>query len=362
MTCFDGHLPASPPHASLAPQSALSELSQHYGLPQPKEAFWTARDGATLRYAHWASDAKTRRGQLLFLNGRTEFIEKAIQSYAVMVNSGLDLWTLDWRGQGLSERFLNDSHKGHITDYQLYLDDLDSFVRDIADLPGRPGKTFMLAHSMGGHIGLRYLHDHPGVIDKAVLLAPMIDISVNRAPLRKLNQIIKMIGFGNAYALGTGRFKPIFINPDDPNDNGTVEHYRALLPRYEGLSRNPRTRAEIERFVRDNKALAIGGPTSAWLDATFHSINLTLAPGYAEAIRTPVLLIGGGRDKTVITAEQEAIADRLPKGAFRLIERGGHELLMECPYIRKEVFDAFSDWTGLTLAMESGQNEQHAVS
>jgi alpha-beta hydrolase superfamily lysophospholipase len=43
------------------------------------------------------------------------------------------------------------------------------------------------------------------------------------------------------------------------------------------------------------------------------------------------------------------MAARLPRGDFRLIERGAHELLMECPSIRQEVFDAFSARTGVQL-------------
>ncbi len=341
-----------PPHLPMleaAPKSELANLSTRYGLPCPTEAFWKARDGARLRYAHWKSQAVPRRGSLLFLNGRTEFIEKAIRSYAILVQSGLDLWTLDWRGQGLSERPLADPHKGHIADYQTYLDDLDQFVREIAELPDSQGKTLLLGHSMGGHLGLRYIHDHLGIIDSAVLLAPMIDIPVNRAPLRGLNRIIKWLGFGNSYALGTSRFKPIFKNPADPSDNGSIEDYRALLPRYEELSRDPAMRAEVEHYIRDNQALALGGPTSTWLDATFRSINITLAPGYAETIETPVLLIGGGHDLVVVNAQQKRLAARLRRSKFQLIKQGAHELLMECPDIRQEVFTAFSVWTGVEI-------------
>lgn len=322
-------------------------------MPPPTEAFWTTKDGSRLRYAQWESPDRPKQGQLLFLNGRTEFIEKAIESYSVFVRSGLDLWTLDWRGQGLSERALDDPHKGHITDYQLYLDDLDQFVRSIAKLPDNGAKTFILAHSMGGHIGLRYLHDHPGVVDAAVLLAPMIDIAVNRAPLRALNRAINQVGFSEAYALGTGRFKPIFVNPNDPNDNGTVDDYRALLPRYHELSHDPGKRAEVERTIRDNPALAIGGPTSAWLDATFLSINTTLASGYAESVQTPILLIGGGCDQTVVRTQLERMAERLPHGDFHLIEDGAHELLMESHKICQQVYEAFDSWTGVKLKPET---------
>ena len=350
-------MPSSQSSVNTVPKSHLADLSARHGLPRPTEAFFDAQDGTRLRYAHWQSEGRPKRGRLLFLHGRTEFIEKAIETYGTLVRSGLDLWTLDWRGQGLSERSLSDPHRGHVTDYQHFLDDLDRFVRDIAGLPDSPGKTFMLAHSMGGHIGLRYLHDHPGIIDAAVLLAPMIDLPVNKAPIRCLNRVIIRVGFGNSYALGTGPFKPVFVNPADPMDNGTIDDYRALVSRYEELSRDPAMRAEVEGYVRDNQALALGGPTSAWLGATFRSINLILAPGYAEPIETPVLLIGAGRDRVVVMSQQRRMATRLPNGDFQVIEQGGHELLMEGPDIRREVLEAFSRWTGVAIERTADQSQ-----
>lgn len=333
-----------------APESStLKSLSAQYGMPRPTEARFLTGDGASLRYAHWQTSAPVQRGCVLFLNGRTEFIEKSMETYAVLVQSGLDLWTLDWRGQGLSERALADPHKGHIEDYQIFLDDLSQFVQEITDLPGVDGQKLLLAHSMGGHLGLRFLHDHPDLIDQAVLLAPMIDITVNRFPLPQLNRTLKRLGFAERYALGTGGFKAIFRNPDDPTDNGTTKDYQDLIKTYEGLSQDPGRRAMIEGMVRDNPALALGGPTSSWLDASFRSIEITMAKGYAEKIETPVLILGGARDKTVVNAQLEKMAARLPTSEFRLVEAGAHELLMENTDVRQEVFDAFGAWTGIEL-------------
>ena len=93
-------------------------------------------------------------------------------------------------------------------------------------------------------------------------------------------------------------------------------------------------------------AAPLGGPTASWLYATFRSINLTWAPGYAEAIETPVLMIGGGRDRVVVTARQEAMARRLPNGKFHMIDKAAHELLVECDDVRFDFFEtvaAFAD-------------------
>lgn len=331
--------------------SRLAELSVQHGLPAPKEGYFTAGDGTAIRHAHWPALGGHRQGSILYLNGRTEFIEKTAEAYAILCRSGFDLWTFDWRGQGLSTRPLADPEKGHVTDYQCYLDDLHQLITDVTDLTERQGKTIMLAHSMGGHIGLRYLHDHPGLFDAAVFSAPMFDISVNTAPLRWMNATIIRLGYGEHYALGTRPFRFVYNAPDDPSDNGRIDDYRALSERFKILTHDAGRFMEIQRLIRDNRALALGGPTSDWLDATFRSINLTLAKGYAETIETPVLIIGGGQDKVVVTKRQETMARRLPNGEFRCFDQAAHELLVECDDVRLAFFEAFAAFTGSRLKL-----------
>ena len=38
---------------------------------------------------------------------------------------GLDVYTMDWRGQGLSDRHLENPQKGHIETLEEYLSDLN---------------------------------------------------------------------------------------------------------------------------------------------------------------------------------------------------------------------------------------------
>ena len=331
--------------------SALPQLSSAQGLPAPVERYLDMRDGTRIRFAHWPAAKGGRQGAVLCLNGRTEFIEKTMDVYGILHRSGLDVWTLDWRGQGRSSRALDDPDKGHVTDYQDYLDDLHTLIGAATDLGEKRGKTLMLGHSMGGHIGLRYLHDHPGLFDAAAFSAPMIDIAVNRAPLRALNAAIVGLGFGGAYALGMKPFRFIYANPDDPSDNGDADVYRTRIADFRILTHDAAKFMEIQRLIRADPTLALGGPTAAWLDATFRSINLTWSPGYAEAIDTPVLMIGGGRDQVVVTKRQKVMAKRLPRGAFQVIDRAAHELLVECDDVRAEFLTGVAAFAGIDLEL-----------
>jgi lysophospholipase len=337
------------------PGSKLGALASACGLEATEERFFLAADGSRLRYAHWRCRTMPPRGVVLLLNGRTEFIEKNIEIVADLSRNGFDVWALDWRGQGLSSRALGDRHKGHIDDYRQFLDDLHRFVTEITDLPEREEPKVMLAHSMGGHIGLRYLHDHPGMVDVAAFSAPMIDIRVNTSFLRWLNRRLMRTGFARRYALGQGRYRPYYLDPDDPNAPGSVADYRRVAARFRFLSSDARRVRALEQAIRENPALALGGPTHGWLEATFASIDMLLAPGFVEAITTPVLIVGPAEDLVVVSRRQREVVARMTaagrQARFLEIDHAGHELFVECDDVRDKFLAEVGDWIGLPLTL-----------
>src|SRR5205085_2153687 len=76
-------------------------------------------DGVALRFARW-SPPEGRKGTLLVLPGRTEFIEKYFEVVAELRARGFAVAMVDWRGQGLSERALKDPHRGHVASFAEY--------------------------------------------------------------------------------------------------------------------------------------------------------------------------------------------------------------------------------------------------
>ena len=65
------------------------------------------------------------------------------------------------------------------------------------------------------------------------------------------------------------------------------------------------------------------------------------APGYAEAISTPVLIVGAGRDRIVETRTTREFARRLPHDTYVEIEDAEHEILMESDPVRAQFWSAF---------------------
>ena len=90
--------------------------------------------------------------------------------------------------------------------------------------------------------------------------------------------------------------------------------------------------------------LRLNGPTWGWLGAALRAIALTRSPGYAEAIQTPSLFFGAGRDRVCDTEAVRAFAGRVPDATYVEIRDAEHELLMERDIFRAQLWasvDAF---------------------
>lgn len=332
----------------------MNELQAHLEAQEPaesgiptiessggREGKFRAKDGAVIRYAWWRSEGAQQFGTVVYFNGRTEFIEKNLETIQDLRARGFDVWTLDWRGQGLSQRALNNRHKGHIEDYSQYLGDLKLFFRDYVD-PKARGRLILLAHSMGGHIALRLLHDAPDRFERAVLSAPLVDLYGDNLIVRSIVKLLSWFGawpaLARAYIPGTG-------------------DYGREARRFE----NNKLTSDKERFdhmhdqIDAKPDLALGGPTPAWLRATRRSIAILNEPAYAQAIRTPVLLVSASGDRVVSNKAQKALRAKMPNCRLKTIEGARHEILIERDELRDQFWQLFDDFVQEAVVQDPAQ-------
>src|SRR6516165_4364563 len=76
-------------------------------------------DGVSLRFARWLPPAG-RRGTVVLLQGRAEWIEKYFETVRDLRARGFAVATIDWRGQGMSERALKNPRKGYVRSFNQY--------------------------------------------------------------------------------------------------------------------------------------------------------------------------------------------------------------------------------------------------
>lgn len=288
--------------------------------PAGGRAFWLrAADGVCIRLAVW-QDAQAPKGTVFLLPGRTEYIEKYGPAAFDLAQRGYAMIAVDWRGQGIADRLVEDRAKGHVDrflDYQLDFDAVLEAVEQL-DLP-RP--WFFLGHSMGGAIGLRRLMG-PHPFAGAAFSAPMWGIRMPLPPLsRSLAQALGRAGFEESYAPST---KPVtYVLRTAFTENR--------------LTTDPAMWAFMIDQVAAEPDLAIAGPTIRWLT---ESLRECAALAALPAPDLPCYCALGGLEKIVETGSVHRRMANWPKGRLEVIAGAEHEIMMENAPARAHFYDA----------------------
>jgi lysophospholipase len=284
----------------------------------------TTPDGVKLRFARWAPPPG-RKGTVCLFQGRAEFIEKYFETIRDLRARGFAVATLDWRGQGLSQRALRNSRKGYVRSFDEYGIDLDTFINEVV-LPDCPPPHFALAHSMGASILLRAAYEGNRTFDRTVLLAPMISLPGLRRTraTRVAVRVMRLAGLAASYV---------------PGGDASVMMQRPFIGNL--LTSDPVRYARNVAVVEAHPELSIGWPTVAWADSAFRAMSEFAAPSYPMKIRQPLLIIAAGQDQIVSTLAIDEFAIRLRAGSHLIVPGARHELLMEQDRFRGQVLAAF---------------------
>ncbi|WP_240758003.1 alpha/beta fold hydrolase [Palleronia sediminis] len=299
--------------------------------PDGTEAQWLrAEDGVRLRVGCCMAG---RRGTVLLFPGRTEYVEKYGPTMAALERSGLSVAAIDWRGQGLADRIAPDPLSGHVDAFGDYQRDVAAMVA-LGRAEGWPEPWHLLAHSMGGAIGLRALLQGLPVA-RAAFSAPMWGISI-APPLRPFARAVSWMGIasgrGHAIAPLTSRRPYADIAPFAMNLlTGDEETFDWLADQ-----------------TRTHPELALAGPSLGWLGAALRECR---ALAREPSPDVPALCLLGSREHIV---DRKAVTRRMaewPGGRLIAVEGGRHEVLMETPPRREmALFEIAAHFDGATRA------------
>ena len=300
------------------PAPFRSDLAE---APDGVECVWRqAQDGVRLRGATWRP--ANAKGSVLLYTGRTEYIEKYGRVIQDLTLAGLAVATMDWRGQGLSDRVHADPMIGHVRTFLDYQWDVTELVA-MAEDAKLPKPWFLLAHSMGGCIGLRSLVEGLPV-ERAVFSSPMwgIHISIFVKPLSViLPPVARLFGLQNSYAPGTRGVS--YVKESDVASNmltSDPEHFQWML-----------------RHVEAEDRFGLGGPSIHWMQMALHETRDLLV---AARPSLPVLTLYGSDEKIVSTRSLEQMHDGWGSAELHCVPGGRHELMMEAPEIRRQFMEA----------------------
>lgn len=287
--------------------------------PPGGAAHWlTTADGLRIRVGHWP--LAQAKGTVLIFPGRTEFVEKYGLVAQAMQDYGYASLAIDWRGQGLAQRLARTPAVGHVRHFSDYQLDVAAVMAHAAALH-LPRPYFLLAHSMGGCIGLRALIEGLDVA-AAMFSAPMWGVQL-AAPLRPLawaaGALSRPLGFDQA--LSPGQSLESYVLREEFANNT--------------LTNDPEIFAALQEQLIRYPALGLGGPSLGWLYAALQEMRrLSKMP----APDVPALCFLGSDEAIVHPGRIRRRMRRWPEGRLQKIKGGKHEMLLDLPEMRQKLF------------------------
>lgn len=288
--------------------------------PEDTRAVWVqASDEARLRVVVWPGTSA--QGTILLFPGRTEYIEKYGRVARELTQAGYAVATVDWRGQGFSDRLADDRLLGHVMHFHDYQKDVAALLKVIGAM-NLPEPRFLLAHSMGGCIGFRALVEGLPV-RRAVFSAPMwgILMKASQRPVAALLPgLARMARQEKRYTPGN---RPVVFDPDTGFEGNP-------------LTSDPEHFAYLSHQHGAEEHFPLSGPSLHWLGEALRE---------CRALRNlprpdlPVLTFVGTDEMIVDSRDIYRMHKAWDGAQLRVIEGARHELMMEIPPIRARFFE-----------------------
>lgn len=260
------------------------------------------RADVQLRYSAWVPERAA--AVLLIVHGLADHSRRYDHVGRALAAHGISTWAFDQRGHGRS-----GGRRGHADRFSQLLQDLGAFRAHVARHtdPGAP--LFLLGHSLGGLVTLRYLQETPGAVVGAIVVSPWLATAM-RLPRWKvgLAAVLERI----APALPVPAEIPAEYLSHDP---AVVRSYRD------------------DPLVHDRITPRLFAEVAAAMDH---------AGRHANRIGIPLLFLLAGEDRIVDTERSRAVAASIDGAEVHVLDGLYHEVLNE-PGAAIQI-DSIADW------------------
>lgn len=304
---------------------------------QVHTGFIAGVQGKKLAYA-WLIPANAKAA-IVLVQGRTEAYLKYRELLYQLTNAGYAVFTLDHRGQGLSERLLADPQIGHVLHFSDYQQDQFRFITEIVksqtDLP-----LLILAHSMGGAVAAQMLAAEPAMFKGAVLssamIAPNTSLGLSERDGCRLASLLSWT-CQDCYA---GYASQAY------HDQPLAENI---------LTRSAQRYAMFRQLYAQQPVLQLGGPSWRWL-AQACAVSEQM-PALASMIKTPVLMLQSGEEKAVSNTAQQQFCQQLGAACVgqQVVQFPDalHELMFEQDRVRSAALEKIQHFYQQLLSNEA---------
>ena len=300
-----------------------------------KIRFTNTLDGFKIRYGVWNTGTI---GTIFFLNGRTEYIEKYSDTISKFLKRQFSVVSLDWRSQGLSQRYFGRRDIGHINDFKEYQTDLKTLM-SLEEIKKLPKPFVLVSHSMGGLIGLRAISNKSHCFSAAIFSAPAWGAKMFE------NAVLNLIK-GLAPVIKTPGIAKIKLYP-----GGKQPYVLTTSAKENALTSDEKQFKRLQSIVKAEPKLLVGPPTVGWGLATAQELEKLEK---AKPPKIPILIFMSGEETVVDNEAIKRFAEKSVNSKLVEISRAKHEVFLETPKIQKTAWSHIDDFLSKGTKSASG--------
>lgn len=275
--------------------------------------------------------------KLIIVPGRSEGYLKYQELCYDFFHAGYNVYVIDHRGQGISQRLLTHPEKGYVQAFDDYSTDLHQFISTQVQADEN-SENYLLAHSMGSAIAARYLQQYQQPITAAVFSSPMFAINSGIIPdflaqllVKTGNNLNTLLSKTPWYFIGQGDFK------ESPFRGNSLMQSEVRYQKFTEL-------------YRQTRELQLGGVTFHWLAQAITAREVIFKQ--LARLKIPITVLQAGDDSIVDNQAQNEFCRRLnhlfpascPDGEPVIFDGARHELLFEKDQIRDQVLSRVIQW------------------
>lgn len=238
---------------------------------------------------------------------------------------GFDVYIMDHRGQGESERFI-DCECSHIDNSLYYVQDFKKFLTDYI-LIKNPEQLIVFGHSMGAAVAALAASDMPEKINRLVLSAPLFQVNTGAFPEFAARLIVSSL-----VQLGWGQARRPF-DSDGPSEFST-NRWTQSRPRYE----------YAKWLSNDLGAPKIKYFTNRWLHELF-KLTDALNNKHEELLKAPTLILQAETEHYVLSIRQDEICRAASQCTLIQIPKSRHCIFLETDEVRAQAVQALLSFT-----------------
>ncbi|MBK25233.1 MAG: hypothetical protein CME70_14660 [Halobacteriovorax sp.] len=272
-----------------------------------------AHDGTRIHFSQIVNQKNKKL--LVILPGRTEPAAKYAEMAYDLRYEGYDIVIVDHRGQGFSDRILENKKIGHVENFIDYVLDLEEAGRLISRIK-KYEKKVMLAHSMGSIVGLLHAQRNPKFWDGLILGSPMLEIKTRSFPswvVSNLFKVMKRVGMADGFVPGGTE------DEQEPFENNSVTH----CPH----------RFRLARYIEEREpCLFVADPSPNWVLEGFKGSQQALEGRHV--LKMPILMFQAGKDEYVHEEAQNEFASTMVNCKKVRFRNAYHEIFQEKDSIR----------------------------